>query len=375
MADHPMNMSITPTPDATTLDTSFYSPPVTSSTPAEKVDLKSIAEDALADSMEEISMKFSESVERHSKSLEERSVKPRTLLRIEKLEALYTLLNSHADSRLDEDVRKLLAMGQQKFSLDQLLDLVGGDPAKAEVLAQHAMHRAKAQGNGTLLNNLQQVVQSLHSEHGAEVQAGINTAEALAMFSQDPQQRQNIRSLYYRNIVGQASLAAIFDALLSQFDEHHFSQGIHTLMRAMDDDLRSQFPSLPVNQLRVLLRDLTASQQLSNILNGSRELLNKMAAKHMARQMSAARLTRRLVEFTQSNIYPREIKTLSDDAVGQSPLHHLQFLNALYPLIQQMPLAIWKDGKSRQGTLNLMLRMMTEYAHFERQQLAAQQQA
>ncbi len=56
----------------------------------------------------------------------------------------------------------------------------------------------------------------------------------------------------------------------------------------------------------------------------------------------------------------------------EEPLDHLQFLNALYPLVQQLPLPIWKDGKSRQNTLNLLLRIMTEYAQYERQQLLAQ---
>ncbi|MDW6001960.1 type III secretion system gatekeeper subunit SctW [Vibrio mangrovi] len=330
----------------------------------------------MSDAMEEISMKFSESVERNSKSLDERSVKPRMLQRIEKLQALYGMLTSHESGNLDGDIRKLLAMGQQELSLSLLLKMSDGDPAKADILAQHAMHRARAQNQPEKFNQLQKLLQELNQEHGQEVRAGINTAEALALFTQDPQQRQNMRSLYYQNIVGQGSLAAIFDALLSQFDEAHFSQGVHTLIRAMTDDLSSQFPSLPSGQLRAMLRDLTASQQLTGILGGCKEILTKLAAKHILQDMTAPRLTRRLLEFTQSSVYPREIKSLSDDTVGNSPLNHVKFLNSLYPLIQKLPLPVWKDGKARQGTLNLVLRMMTEYAHYEQQhaaQVAAQQ--
>lgn len=367
-------MNLTSATRAPTRDTAHPPPAISPSGAANVIKAPSPADD-LSDAMEEVAMKFSESVERNSKSLEERAMRPRTLLRVQKLQALYTLLTSDSDSRLDREVRRLLAMGQHQVSLSQLLELAEGDPAKAEVLAQHALHRARAQGNTTAAGHLQQAMQALHSEHGDEVQAGINTAEALALFSQEPQQRQTMRQLYYRTIVGQASLAAIFDALLGQFDEQHFSQGIHTLMRAMADDLSAAYPSLPASQLRTLLRDLTASQQLSNILNGCRELLEKLGARRLARQMSAARLTRRLVDFTQTNLYPREVKTLSEDTVGEDPLDHLQFLNALYPLVQQLPLPIWKDGKSRQGTLNLLLRIMTEYAQYERQQLLTQANA
>jgi type III secretion protein W len=369
MNHHPSDrqpMHVTPKIEVTKPD-AFRTPAPSQAGPASATKAPSPADD-LADAAEEIATKFSESVERRSKSLEERSVRPRTLLRVEKLQALYTLLNG-GDDRLDREVRRLLAMGQQQVSLGQLLELADGDPAKAEVLAQHALQRARGQGSDGVTSHLQQAMQELHDEHGAEVQAGINTAEALALFSRDPQQLQHMRRLYYRSIVGQASLATLFDGLLSQFDEQRFGQGIHTLMRAISDDLSSAFPSLPAGQLRALLRDLTASQQLINILNGSRELLERLAARRLAPRMSAPRLTRRLLDFTQATIYPREIKTLGEDAVGDDALDQSWFLNAIYPLMQQLPLPIWKDGKSRQSTLNLLLRVMTEFAQYERQQM------
>lgn len=321
----------------------------------------------MADSMEEISMRFSEHVEKSTKSLAERSIKSRSEQRVEKLAELYQLLTSQDTHTLDQEVRKLLAMNQQQMLLDDLLKSVGGDPAKAEVLLQKALLQAKGSRPAEQVARLEQLSQELHAQHGAQVMAGLNTAGALALFSQDPDNRQSLRQLYYQHIVGQASLATLFDALLTRFDEHHFAQGIHTLMRAMTDDLAAQFPSLPRGHLRVLLRDLNASQQLSNILNGVQAMLLKLSAKGMLKEMTAARMTRRLIDFTQTSIYPREVKTLGNETVGDHPLAHVVLLNALYPLIQKMPLPLWKDGKSRQSTLNLILRLMTEYAHYERQ--------
>ncbi|MCA2016950.1 type III secretion system gatekeeper subunit SctW [Vibrio tritonius] len=324
----------------------------------------------MADSMEEISMRFSENVEKSTKSLAERSIKTRSEQRVEKLAELYQMLTSQDTNTLNQEVRRLLALSQQQMQLDDLLKSVGGDPAKAEVLLQKALLQAKGSRPAEQIARLEQLSQELHEQHGAQVMAGLNTAGALAMFSQDPDNRQSLRQLYYQHVVGQASLATLFDALLTRFDEHHFAQGIHTLMRAMTDDLAAQFPSLPRGHLRVLLRDLTASQQLTNILNGVQAMLLKLSAKGMLKEMSAARLTRRLIDFTQTSLYPREVKTLSNETVGENPLAHVVLLNTLYPLIQKMPLPLWKDSKSRQSTLNLILRLMTEYAHYERQQNA-----
>ena len=323
---------------------------------------------SMADSMEEVSMKFSESVEKNSKSLEERTIKPRSEQRIEKLAELYELLTNHDTQTLNQEARRILSQGQQQLSIALLLDTAKGDPAKAEVILQKALAEARTTGQANKVQQLELLGQELYAKHGAEVMAGLNTAGALAMFSQDPEHRQTLRQLYYQHIVGQGSLATLFDALLTQFDEAHFAQGLHTLIRALTDDLAAQFPSLPQGQLRVILKDLTASQQLSHILNSVQVMLRKLAAKGMIQSMSAAKLTRKLVEFTQSSLYPREVKNLNTETVGDDPLAHVVFLNALYPLVQKLPLPLWKDNKARQNTLNVILRLMTEYAHYERQQ-------
>jgi type III secretion protein W len=343
----------------------------TTTAPQKAAEVKSVANNE-SDNMEEISMKFSESIERNSKSLEKRTIKPQTQMRAEKLEALYKLLAGQGD-QLHEEIQRILARGQQALSMEAFMSAANGDPTKAEVLLQHATHQTKTSGNHALLKTLQNISQELNEEHGQDILAGINTAEALAMYSQDPQQRQNMRNLYYRNIVGQGSLAAIFDTLLSQFDEKHFAQGIHTLMRALSDDISSLFPSKPGAQLKALLKDLTASQKLNSILNSSRDLLDRVSTQHPPQDMSAARLTKRLIDFTQGSLYPREIKSLSDDTVGQDPLKHVKFLNSLYPLVKEMPLPLWKDGESRRSALQVILRMMTEYTHYERQHLASTQ--
>ncbi len=320
-----------------------------------------------SDNMEEVSMKFSESVEKNTKKLEQRAIKPRTEQRVEKLTQLYQLLTNHDTQTLHDEVRRLLTQSQQSLSLAHLLTIAENDPAKADVILQKARMHAQQSSQSETFNKLQALANELYEHHGAEVMAGLNTASALAMFSQDSEHRQAMRHLYYQHVVGQGSLVALFDALLTQFDDTHFAQGLHTLMRALTDDLAAQFPSLPRDQLRVLLKDLTASQQLSHILNSVQALLKRFAAKGMIRTMTSAKLTRKLIEFTQSNLYPREVKNLNADAVGEDPLAQVAFLNGLYPLVQKMPLPIWKDPKSRQNTLNLLLRLMTEYSHYERQ--------
>ncbi|TDO96323.1 type III secretion system gatekeeper subunit SctW [Marinomonas balearica] len=324
--------------------------------------------------MEEIATKFSESVERSSKSLEERSVSARPKMRIEKLEKMYQLLTGQDDHKQNEEVKKLLSMSQQSFSLKQLLSLANGDPAKADILAQHALLKNKALNNPNVEKNINSALSQLHQAHGKEVKAGINTAAALALFSKNTIQRSRLRKLYYKSISGAGSLATIFDALLSQFEEDHFEQGLHTLLRAMTDDLSSKFPSLPQSQLKSVLSDLRSGQQLITTHNSCKALLQKFKQKELAKEMTAPRLTRRLIDLTQNNVYPREIKNMSVDSVGDNPVNIATFLNAIFPLIKKMPAPLWQDDRAHQNTLNLILRTMTEYTEKERQHYQSTQE-
>ena len=319
-------------------------------------------------SFEEISMSFSESVERNSKSREERLVRPRHRMKVEQMKALYELLGHGANHAHEESVRKLLQLAEKnpRLGLNDLLELAEQDPAKADILLQLAKNRAKPENQ----QKLQSVTQELHQRHGVEVSAGINTAAAIAQFSKDSGQRQQLRNLYYQTIMGQASYGAVFDALLKEHDEHHFVHGLHTLIGALNEDMASQFPSMSKKQLQTVMRDLTACQHLTNILHGCRELLNSLVAKGFQQMMTATRLTHRLVQFTQANIYPREIKTLNTDVMGANAglSVQLMFMNKLYRMLDQMPAVIWKEDKMRQSTMSLIKRVMGESAELERNQ-------
>ncbi|ADZ90355.1 type III secretion system gatekeeper subunit SctW [Marinomonas mediterranea] len=325
--------------------------------------------------MEEIATKFSESVERSSKSLEERSVSARPKMRIEKLEKIYQLLTGQGDQQQNDDVKRLLSMSQNALSLKQLLSIANGDPAKADILAQHALLKNKTRNDPNIEKNLTAALTKLHQAHGHEVKAGLNTAPALALFSRNPTQRTRLRNLYYKSISGSGSLATIFDALLSQFEENQFEQGLHTLLRAMTDDLSSKFPSLPRSQLKSVLGDLRSGQQLITTHNSCKNLLQKFQRKEVSNSgMTAPRLTRRLIDLTQNNVYPREIKNMSIDCVGDNPVNVTIFLNAIFPLIKKMPAPLWPDDRSHQNTLNLILRSMTEYTEKEKQHYQSTQE-
>ncbi|MFP8968085.1 HrpJ domain-containing protein [Pokkaliibacter sp. CJK22405] len=325
----------------------------------------------LSDNLEEISMSFSEKEE--SKGIGDREItdRPNQRMRVQKIMSLYHLMEENSNGGLTDISSQLRRIAQNpNFNLDDVLSKSKSDPALANLALQHAIGEANKEGKTDEAAKLNGALDDLmqHEEHGAKARAGINTAAAIAAFSKDPKNRAQMRDVYYAGIAGkgsQGSLIAMFDALLSRFDEKHFNQGIHVLINAMNDDLNSSNPSKPKNVISMLLKDMTASQDLNSVLNQAGDLLRRMKRKGADTSMTAARLTRRLLDFTQSRILPRDVKQLTNDCAGGELPMQMTFMNALKQLLKdKLPVSIWGDDM-RAPVMEVVDRVMADMSRQE----------
>ncbi len=324
----------------------------------------------LTDAMEEVAMAFSASVERNSKALNQREVagkKPlRNVERVEKLAELYRLLDQPSLLNLGKQAQQMQSLLQQQPSLEDLLDLTDKDPTRASLVLQQVQRQAQAHGNQADSQIAEQYLGTLHEEYGEQIRAGLNTASAIAEFSADPGQKQAMRHLYYQAVVNQQSVGGILDALLERFEEKNFGRGLRSLQRALADDIGALAPSLTPSALRGLLGKLNASSQLSHTLQSSREVLERMTTDTSTPGLSPVQLTRNLLRLSANGVFMRDFQNLSHEAVGKDPLRQAPFLNALHPVVQELPMPLWKDAKTRQSALGLMRTLMDEQARTER---------
>ncbi|CAH6373770.1 type III secretion system gatekeeper subunit SctW [Pantoea agglomerans] len=327
----------------------------------------------LEDSMEEVSMTFAEHVERKSKALNQRKVvaQPGTramqhIERIEKLDELMTLLEHPQHTRLEILNQKMQTLLQRSPSpcLDELLEAADHDPVRCDVVLRHTLVQAQRVQNIELAEKAVQSLERLHKEKGAEVCAGLNTADAIASFSTDPTQKQAMRQLYYQTIVHLQSGNAMLDALLNSFGSVHFNQGLRTLQRALSDDIAARSSSIPRRALQKILASLQDAGNISQTLTASNMLLKRLRGKLPDIKFSPVELTRRLLNLSGNGAYLRDLQNLSRDVAGQHPHHQLLFLNGLVPLVYHLPLGLWRDDKSknRQMALNLLRTVIGEYA-------------
>ncbi|MBT2298534.1 type III secretion system gatekeeper subunit SctW [Pseudomonas fluorescens] len=331
----------------------------------------------LLDSMEEVALKFSESVERHSKSLDQRSIaqpsQARRVERIEKLAELYSLLDRNDQPSLDQLARRMQIQLQQQPSLEAALSLGDNDPARTDILLQQALRLSMKEGDESTVGQTRSLIEELRQLHGEKIRAGFNTAGAIALFSRDPEQRAAMRQLYYKAVVGQQSLASLLEALLERFSEEQFTRGLRTLQRALADDFAALAPSLPGAVLGSMLRGLGSCGQLSNLLHTCNTLLRRLALKHPGTSLTSLALGKRVLRFCGNGFFARDLTLLTEEAVGSTRALHPLFLNGLYPLLQSLPLVLWKDLKTRQNGLRLLQNLMDEQARQERKALGLDQ--
>ena len=77
-------------------------------------------------------------------------------------------------------------------------------------------------------------------------------------------------------------------------------------------------------------------------------------------EQDAVPLLQRLLGYAGSGLAAEDILRLGDERGGGAPSRKLPALNALYPLLRQLPLALWPDGRVREEALFSFIVVMDE---------------
>jgi type III secretion protein W len=310
--------------------------------------------------IDELASVFSQEAARNNQPLEERSFELR-VPPIEQFKQLYKLLSLPADASLSAVARRVRLQLLQRPGVGKLVELTGGDPARTYVVLKHVLTQAKADVRETEEKLAEDALAKLEVRYKGEIQAGLNIAMTLHAACGDPQECQAIRTLYYASVVQRQSLGRMMQALLGVYGGERFSAGLMVMRKALADDIAAHTPSVPTAQLRTLLLGLQSCGQLSAVLGACQMLIHRLSI-----AQDAVSLLQRLLGYAGTGIAPAEIQNLAQDLADGGSVVPLVLLNALYPLIQQLPIALWSDQRGRHEALHNFLLVMDEYARIER---------
>lgn len=297
---------------------------------------------------------FSEEVAVNTQRLSERKMGVRVPA-TEQLVQLYDQLGHPAQATLASMSRRIRLQLLQKPSLEKLLDLTGGDPARAFVVLKHVVAQADNEVRPSEATLARDAIARLEVRFKGEIQAGLNIAVALQAACVDPNERQALRALYYTSVVTRQSLATMMQTLLGVYGGEGFSAGLGVMRKALADDIAAMVSSMPTPLLRTLLLGLQSCGQLSAVLTGCRSLVQRLNI-----EQDAVTLLQRMLAYAGNGITVEELLQLGDELGGGATDRQVISLNALYPLLQQLPMALWPDSRARQDTLLALLAVIGE---------------
>ncbi|QHF42927.1 SepL/TyeA/HrpJ family type III secretion system gatekeeper [Pseudomonas sp. S35] len=313
----------------------------------------------IASGVNELANIFSQEVAINSTTLSNRVMKQR-VAPVEHMSQLYRQLGHPAQESLESLSRRVRLLLLQNSSVEALLELTGRDPARAHVVLRHVAAQAEAEMRKKELALASEARVKLEMRYEREIRAGINIAKALQVASDDPQEREAVRALYYASVVVRQSLATMMQSLLGIFGGERFAAGLKLMSRALADDIAAHVSSVPTGQLRTLLQGLKSCSHLVGVLLGCQDLTRRLKV-----EQDAVVLLQRFLGYTTAGVTSNEVLRLAGEFGGESASRQLVSLNALYPLVQRLPVVLWRDSQGRKDALNNFLVVMDEFTRCE----------
>lgn len=315
--------------------------------------------------VDDLAALFSQEVEINSKGLGRRLLGTR-VTPLEQLTQLYEQLGHPAQATLATIARNVRVQLLLTPSVEKLLDLTGNDPARTFVVLKQVAEQAQTEARTHEAALARDALARLEIRFKPQIQAGLNIALALQASSDDPNLRQAVRNVYYASVVSRQSLASMMQALLGLFGGEEFGHGLKLMRRALADDIAAYSPSLPTAQLRTLLLGLRSCGHLGSVLSGCHGVIDRLAAVHPGIDRDAVALLQRVLGYASTGIGCDEVLRLAGELGGVASTAQLVSLNALYPVLQSLPLVLWRDSKGRHEALHNFVLVMDDYAVVER---------
>ncbi|WP_294733168.1 type III secretion system gatekeeper subunit SctW [uncultured Pseudomonas sp.] len=329
------------------------------------IDSQSVRQSPAASAVDDLAALFSQEVELNSRGLGRRQLGTR-VTPVQQLAQLYEQLGHPAQATLATIARNVRVQLLLSPSIDKLLDLTGNDPARTFVVLKQVAAQAQAEARTNEAALASDALARLEIRFKPQIQAGLNIALALQANSDDPNLRQAVRNVYYASVVARQSLASMMQALLGLFGGDEFGHGLKLMRRALADDIAAYSPSLPTAQLRTLLLGLRSCGQLGSVLASCQGLIDRLVALHPGIDRDTVALLQRLLGYASTGIASAEVQRLASELGGAAAAAQLIALNALYPVVGSLPLALWRDSKGRQEALHNFALVLNEYALVER---------
>ena len=162
------------------------------------------------------------------------------------------------------------------------------------------LEQAFGDGEENLRALVRQAKTMLAETKGPEVRAGINLAEEVNARATTPEQMQELRDMYRREVVGFTKPQDCFRSLLASHGPGRLAEAISFLISGCGRDLASSAPSLESEALGRILTDLGCVQSLHTVLEEFTGLALRMGREFGEKcLLNGEQMTGRVIDLTE----------------------------------------------------------------------------
>jgi type III secretion protein W len=311
----------------------------------------------LADAAEEISLHQAEKVE--NKKHAEREVQAEAYvdtMALEHIEGYLGATKGFDDpaklARLAKDIRQSVGENPRELARRQTKD-----PAQQYALLQYAAHDGRTNGGTPAeMDNLQEAIADLEADHGPQIRAALNTYGALGEWAESAQDVADFQQTYNDVVLGDDTISQTLNLVLERLGGEageDLGRGIETMIKALGADLSAARPSTDRNRLEALVQDVYQLTVVSTVLEGCKELTQKLKQDHATESLPPFELMKELVAVTGEKwVTGSRLMGLADKAGLQDAGGRIAFLTGVKAALRDMPPIVFTDADSRQSVLN-----------------------
>ncbi len=340
------------------------------------------AESVLADAAEEISLHHSEKAEsKHSSQRKKEAAHKQEVMSAEAILAYMDAAEGHEDpEQLVHLAKRILsrqnapagqagqrglregggaqqparraARGRQDDAGDEVRR-VYRNPTQQILALQYVLQMGEREhAPEELLDELREELDELELAHGDAARADINTIEVAAQGGASAGEVLAFQDTYRDVVLGENSLAATLQLALARFGDGDFSAGLARLIQALGRDLAASRPSADPARLQNLVQDLYHLGVASTVLDGCRQLHERLQGDHGPLSATPVQLMQSLVGASAEKwISTSRFTALSGEVGAGAVQPQIQFLTGVKALMRDMPPKVFVDADQRQTVL------------------------
>ena len=291
-----------------------------------------------------------------TKSLKKRNVSiSRGKEDVEKIEKISEVFNDLQEKGMRSSFSSLTNEAIKHFSegksLNEWKKNKEDDPAVNYVVLTNAMFRTE-QTNPDISPAIENALEQLQENQNSEIKAGVNTAKAFNQFG-DRIHKKDLRDVYYEAIVDKESIASMFEVMLDKLPPDLFQLNLLAMRRALSDDLNAMASSIDKSSLKILLKKLEDSKNISSIVKDADEIITRIKLNSTSR-IDSLGLAKEMISTTRKTIPPGHMENLIGDITPPSEDQKREFFNDFYNRMKGISSTIWLNDSVRERNLEVM---------------------